>query len=151
MKQPETDEERTRREAWEGLLRVAVETRATLLHPETGVVGQAARFWEAGTFHPPEGSLGEALAGEEVQKVVEEAVLELADGNAFLARVGAFISLSEAEAAVHAQVVESLRDLVTGAFVVLAAAPNADRGRAAAVVLAALRSQARALSASADG
>jgi hypothetical protein len=137
-------------------LRQAERDKAVVLHVERGVVGVAARFWEPGTYVPRPQTRTREAGGVRWEVEVElppisEAVLELSDGNALLARPGSFVVLGEAESAVFRTVVSNLRELAAGAFLVLASAPHPNKATALALVRSALRAQLRALGGSEGG
>lgn len=106
---------------------------SVVLHLGTLSIGRVARILAPGEH-----------VGLNGEPVVEE-VVELADGNRFLAREGAFVELSGEELGLIAQAEDEVRTLVMGAAVVmkeLGVAPD----RAALLVRTVLSRQLRTLS-----
>jgi hypothetical protein len=118
-------------------LAALAERHALVLHVESGTVGRVVVLFPAGVYVP-------ASEGEDAPQALDEAVVQLDGGDAFLAREGAFLALSDVEGEVLGTVQARLREMVAGAAVLLARG-GSTREAAQAVVRAALAAQLRAL------
>ncbi len=109
-----------------------VDRQAWLLHNKTGVIGRARKLYERGEYVGPNA------------RAVDNRVLELDTGDAFVASADAFTPLAEREV----ELIEKLGEMFSAAITVgvrMAGAMKIPLPFAAMLVLSCLRLQERAL------
>lgn len=80
-----------------------VENKGYVLHRPTGIVAQAVRFYPPGEYHS---------GGNEEEPVIEESVIGLADGNAFLSESGDLLVMDEQDVRAYRSFQQALGEII---------------------------------------